>query len=106
MAGNVLPGPLTLWAMPPGKPTPEPLYSAFHINAPPIFAIARSAYGRTTGEREAGQIDALIAIVFAAAAIEAFIRVWPEAPHQSSIQRVVHRRRFGEMIVPCQAKKH
>ncbi len=47
-----------------------------HYSAGKLFSIAKEAYGRTVDEkpeREPGRHDALIAIIFAAASLEAFI---------------------------------
>ncbi len=46
------------------------------INAGPLFSLAKKAYERTravSSDRESGQVDALVAIVFSAAALEAFV---------------------------------
>lgn len=45
-------------------------------NAAPLFILAKKAYERTkdaSSDRESGEIDALVAIVFSAAALEAFV---------------------------------
>jgi hypothetical protein len=54
-------------------PEETPHYTAFHSNAPSLFEIAKRAFGRTWGERLPAQGDALVAVAFAAAALEAFM---------------------------------